>query len=64
MNTEEKLKLDDYIIEGYRYGGLLGVCCLCGNDTPIHKYGFDHGLDNENYLTFNGKQFLCLKCAN
>lgn len=37
--------------------GAVDFCDLCGNPTAV-----THAYENENYLTYTGKQFLCKKC--
>lgn len=42
--------------------GYTNECDLCGKTYPIHRYDPYREKDNDNYLEYNGKQLLCLKC--
>lgn len=46
----------------YANYGYIQECQLCKNEYPIHKYDIFNGGFNKNYIEFNGKQFLCVKC--
>lgn len=39
---------------------LLQECDCCHDEFPLHKCF--HSYENETYIEFNGKQFLCNKC--
>jgi hypothetical protein len=60
--NNEKVTLTPEELDTYRLYGMVDNCNLCGNQTPIHKYDSYHGINHANYLTFNGKEFLCLRC--
>jgi hypothetical protein len=54
---ENNLKEDKNI--DYSDIGLIDICDLCNNYYSIYN---EH--DNGNYISYEGKQFLCIKCKS
>lgn len=61
-DDKQNNELTDEELAFYGNYGYTQGCTCCGHDAPIHKYDFFHERNNDNYIEYNGVQFLCCKC--
>ncbi len=60
---EENNELTEKELVFYGNFGYTQECDCCHKDAPIHKYDFYHERDNEDFIQYNGKQFICCNCG-
>jgi len=53
---------NEWEIETLRLFGYLNLCDLCQDEFPIHKYDPYYEVENQVWIEYNGKQYLCNDC--